>query len=537
MNTFFTESEDVDLFASTNTSASDSTRDIVMRDAEQQQRDMPSTDTSLSSSMTSRFFKMVINSSTGALRKDDNKENTALKQASTGVEKPSVAKKKKEKYKPTNLLGAIIKPEFSPPRAKKIVVQPLPQPAFMPMEPAALFSQEYEITCSGNFLMSDLKITDNGITHFPMSFSLSQSAPSFSMSPSKHSMEMTSLSSQSPKIEYVELVLVTTQCFRSRVIKRKRIDFDELIEERLLGTGASSSVSLVRNSTTGEVYARKSVTIGPDVQPKVILQEIKALYAHHSNSDIFRYKCKGNPYICGFHDAYFRDKKIHILLEYMDGNSLQDLSKIKGPIPEPILALVCLQMLRGLNFLHSNKRIIHRDMYGVHHKIVLFTFVSKPANVLVKKNGEVKISDFGLTGIRSSKDSLKFSLKNPLVFQTCQGTVMYMSPERIQEKDHTFVSDIWSFGVTIAELRMGKFPLKSPNSYFDILDEVTNMTKMHLPDTIFSPELADFLWKCTEKDPSVRWQAAQLLNHPFIVQYTANQDEKVMKHHLSQWML
>jgi mitogen-activated protein kinase kinase 1 len=79
-----------------------------------------------------------------------------------------------------------------------------------------------------------------------------------------------------------------------------------------------------------------------------------------------RYKAKNCPYICGFHDAFYRNSKIHILLEYMDGNSLQDLNKAMGAFPEPILAFISLQVLRGLHYLHNNKKIIHRDMYLLH---------------------------------------------------------------------------------------------------------------------------------------------------------------------------
>lgn len=205
MNTFFSENstQEIDLFAS-------STTDVEMTDRVQ---NAPSVDSSLSGSFSSRFLKMGLQSSTNPTRHDDNKEN-ALKQSSTGIEKPLTAKKKKEKYKPTNLINAIVKPTFSPPRPPRKQVAPLPQPApaqqqlNFPFDTVAQFSQDYEITCSGNFLMSDLKITENGIAQFPMSFSLSQSQSlSLNMSPSKpatNSVDVSSLSSQSPRPEYVE---------------------------------------------------------------------------------------------------------------------------------------------------------------------------------------------------------------------------------------------------------------------------------------------------------------------------------------------
>jgi serine/threonine protein kinase len=93
------------------------------------------------------------------------------------------------------------------------------------------------------------------------------------------------------------------------------------------------------------------------------------------------------------------------------------------------------QVLRALEYLHKELHVIHRDI--------------KPSNVLVSENGCVKLTDFGVSGQLAS------------TVGTCAswlGTVTYMSPERIQGRSYTILSDIWSFGLTIVELALGAYP-------------------------------------------------------------------------------
>jgi serine/threonine protein kinase len=169
----------------------------------------------------------------------------------------------------------------------------------------------------------------------------------------------------------------------------------------------------------------------------------------------------------------------------------------------------------------------------------------------MKRNGDVKISDFGLTGIYSSRlnptqlreqqatSAGNYGMKNPMVWKTCQGTILYMSPERIQEQTHSFNSDIWSLGITLAELRMGKYPFKNHSSYFDILEEIKLIEKgqWQLPQDQFSPAFSDFLRQCIVVDPSKRPSAQQLLDHEWIGGIKSRfTDEVHMRQELSKWM-
>jgi serine/threonine protein kinase len=130
----------------------------------------------------------------------------------------------------------------------------------------------------------------------------------------------------------------------------------------------------------------------------------------------------------------------------------------------------------------------------------------------VKSNGQVKVSDFGLTGISSG-------LSNEQVFKTCQGTILYMSPERLSDDKHSFKADIWSLGVVCIELCMGKLPYEHQNNFFDIMQEATQIGSIQLSDELFSKEFQEFIGMCLKNNPDERPNAMELLQSPFIKKY------------------
>eukprot|EP01027_Heterolobosea_sp_BB2_P010744 GEZU01015733.1.p1 GENE.GEZU01015733.1~~GEZU01015733.1.p1 ORF type:complete len:156 (-),score=50.25 GEZU01015733.1:36-503(-) len=115
--------------------------------------------------------------------------------------------------------------------------------------------------------------------------------------------------------------------------------------------------------------------------------------------------------------------------------------------------------------------------------------------------------------------------------ETFQGTLVYMSPERIIGQLHSFNSDIWSLGLSLVQCMLGTFPYKcipkqpqpgegeQSAGFFELLDEITKQEKLPLPDDIGSDELKDFIWSCMKNDPAVRPSAKELLSHPFIKKY------------------
>ncbi len=89
-------------------------------------------------------------------------------------------------------------------------------------------------------------------------------------------------------------------------------------------------------------------------------------------------------YVIKYHQAFYDAGAITIVMEYMDGGSLLQVLIDQGRIAEKYLAEISKQVLLGLHYLHKERRILHRDI--------------KPSNLLVNQLGEVKITDFGVSG-------------------------------------------------------------------------------------------------------------------------------------------
>ncbi|XP_027202663.2 dual specificity mitogen-activated protein kinase kinase 1-like [Dermatophagoides pteronyssinus] len=205
------------------------------------------------------------------------------------------------------------------------------------------------------------------------------------------------------------------------------VSADDFIEMHALGSGNGGVVSKVLHRPTQTIMARKMIRL--EVKPVIrnqILRELKIL--HDCNS----------PHIVGFYGAFYSDGEINICMEYMDGGSFDLVLKNAGRIDEHILGKVATAVIKGLNYLREKHQIIHRDV--------------KPSNILVNSRGEIKICDFGVSR------QLTDSMANSFV-----GTRSYMSPERLQGMDYSVQSDIWSFGLSVVEMALGRYPIPPPN--------------------------------------------------------------------------
>lgn len=113
--------------------------------------------------------------------------------------------------------------------------------------------------------------------------------------------------------------------------------------------------------------------------------------------------------------SYLYVLQVNMIVEYMDGGSLEDLVQAGGCDDEAVLASIASHVLQGLNYLHERQKI-HRDI--------------KPGNLLMNTKGCVKIADFGVSRNLTGTSDLS---------KTFVGTVGYMSPERIQVLDDSIL--------------------------------------------------------------------------------------------------
>ena len=102
--------------------------------------------------------------------------------------------------------------------------------------------------------------------------------------------------------------------------------------------------------------------------------------------------------------------------------------------------------------------------------------------------------------------------------QTFVGTATYMSPERIDGKEYSYPSDIWSFGLSLLTVALGRLPIDTEGGYWSILHSIRDEKPPNVPndDERFSSEFRDFISCCCKSRPEDRWTAEQLLSHPFL---------------------
>ena len=214
--------------------------------------------------------------------------------------------------------------------------------------------------------------------------------------------------------------------------------------------------------------------------------------------------------LVGFHGAFLEDDAVVVVMEYMNGGSLEQWGKkskastvsVPPTQREAFVASIAYQVLTGLEYLHS-QRVIHRDI--------------KPGNILLNEEGAVKLCDFGISSLYGEEDH---SLQTTVV-----GTSRFMSPERLRAKPYGRAGDIWSFGLVVLELWNGEIPFQDCES---IVSLVITVEETPLEDLISgvastSPNLKDVLMGCLQQAPEKRMPASILRLTPW---FTA-------QHHIS----
>lgn len=216
------------------------------------------------------------------------------------------------------------------------------------------------------------------------------------------------------------------------------------------------------------------------------------------------------PQITSYMGCFVKGYKLWVIMEYVNGGSLFELLR-PGPIADEMtVSVISHQILLALAYLHELGKI-HRDL--------------KSQNILLSQDGEVKLTDFGV----STQLYSNFSRRNTTV-----GTPYWMAPEIILNNNgHSFKADIWSLGCCLYELKTGRPPLQNElapmaalrrisacKSDADFIDLIGLMSMNDFSDTF-----KDFLKKCFVVDAANRSSATMLLKHKFITQFKKVDDD------------
>lgn len=225
------------------------------------------------------------------------------------------------------------------------------------------------------------------------------------------------------------------------------------------------------------------------------------------------------PQITRYLGCFERHFKLWVIMEFMNGGSVFELLK-PGPMAnESTIALVVREIVVALEYLHGQGKI-HRDL--------------KSQNVLLNTNGEVKLTDFGV----STQLLSNFSRRNTTV-----GTPYWMAPEVILNNNggHSYKADIWLLGCCAYELFTGRPPLQNQHPPMKALRFISRCVKnddftqlIGLGELDISDPFKDFLTQCFTVNPKQRPSASQILKHPFIVANCTLASEPLQRKSLKQ---
>jgi non-specific serine/threonine protein kinase len=293
--------------------------------------------------------------------------------------------------------------------------------------------------------------------------------------------------------------------------KYPNTDLNFYLYGRLIGQGAFGKVNIGLNILTGRVVAIKSfnksnLNKNGDNMKKILYETNLMKKLNHPN-------------ITKILEMFEDDEYILIAMEYINGGNLFSFVKKRRKLSEKTAKFLFRQIILGIKYIHSQK-IVHRDI--------------KLENILIDLNNNIKICDFGIGRILSSKKQM--------LHDKC-GTPMYMAPEILLSSKlkgyEGFPVDIWSSGISLYIMLSGTLPFNLKNNDSSSMDEENN-NNIELQYSIInkepkkiekiSDEARDLLRGLLNKNPQKRFTIEQILNHPWLK--SDEKKNKNKKHHL-----
>jgi serine/threonine protein kinase len=189
-----------------------------------------------------------------------------------------------------------------------------------------------------------------------------------------------------------------------------------------------------------------------------------------------------HPHIMAIYDADAADDYSYIVMEYVDGPTLEHFCDVANLLPVDRIVEVAFKCSLALEFAHRHG-VIHRDI--------------KPANILFGAHGDIKISDFGVA-LHAGGDHTHLQ---------GVGSPAYMSPEQVQDKELSHQTDIYSLGVVMYQLLAGRLPFIAANKaslLYQIMNIEPSPPSTHRTD--IPPALDKVVMHALNKSPRERYQ-------------------------------
>jgi len=258
--------------------------------------------------------------------------------------------------------------------------------------------------------------------------------------------------------------------------------------------GGYRVVSLLGEGGMGEVYLADDLSLGRRVAVKLLPVPFTsdASRLHRFTEEARAASALNHPNIITVHQIGEFDRRRYIVTEFIDGETLRSRIE-RGPLPEAEAANIAVQAARALRAAH-HAGIVHRDI--------------KPENLMIRRDGYVKVLDFGLAKLLPGEQFIESSGPEPPRPRTRVGAVVgtpnYMAPEQAKGGVVDARADIFSLAVVLHEMVTGALPVESSGH--------PQGERPSAPAP--SPGLARILGRGLAADPAARYQRIEdLLNH------------------------
>ncbi len=251
--------------------------------------------------------------------------------------------------------------------------------------------------------------------------------------------------------------------------------YDRYEIEKLIGEGGMANVYLAKDTILDRKVAVKVLRGDLAGDEKFVRRFQREALAASSLS---------HPNIVEIYDVGEDEGNFYIVMEYIEGKTLKQLIKKRGVLTLPETIDIMLQLLDALAQAHDSY-IIHRDI--------------KPQNIMIKENGLVKITDFG---IAVALNSVELTQTNSVM-----GSVHYLPPEQASGKGSTIRSDIYSLGILMFEMLTGKMPFKGDTAVEIALKHMKEpLPSVREINPVVPQSVENIILKAAAKNPKNRYK-------------------------------
>ena len=256
--------------------------------------------------------------------------------------------------------------------------------------------------------------------------------------------------------------------------------------------GVFEIVSLLGRGGMGKVYLAEDTRLGRKVAIKMVSEHRQDWKAGKDRllREARTVSALSHPNISTLFDVGTEGEHLYIVMEYIDGSTLRDLTPPGGMPVEDVLAHG-RAIASALAHAHD-RGVVHRDL--------------KTANVMITREGRLKVLDFGLAAISQPQPGGDPAVDQPTLTMpgAIVGTPQYMSPEQLRGEPADPRSDIWALGVVLFEIATKQRPFPG-RSTFEVTSAVLKDPPSALPSRL-PPALAAVIYRCLHKDPARRYQ-------------------------------